>query len=54
MNFSYSEHILVVSLEYSLSAPWRAASARVIKVERPDGGVFARSYDEAVKGQGTY
>ena len=47
--------ITVVSLEQAISAPFATRQladlgARVIKVERPDGGDFARTYDERVGG----
>jgi itaconate CoA-transferase len=47
--------ILVVSLEQAIAAPYCTRQladlgARVIKVERPDGGDFARSYDERARG----
>jgi itaconate CoA-transferase len=47
--------ILVVSLEHAIAAPFCTRQladlgARVIKVERPGAGDFARSYDQRVKG----
>jgi itaconate CoA-transferase len=47
--------ILVVSLEQAIAAPYCTRQladlgARVIKVERPDGGDFARSYDTRARG----
>jgi itaconate CoA-transferase len=47
--------ITVVSLEQAIAAPLCTRQladlgARVIKVERPDGGDFARGYDERVRG----
>jgi itaconate CoA-transferase len=47
--------ITVVALEQAVSAPLATRhladlGARVIKIERPDGGDFSRSYDTAVKG----
>ncbi|MCL6597539.1 MAG: CoA transferase [Alicyclobacillus macrosporangiidus] len=47
--------ITVVSLEQAVAAPFATRQladlgARVIKVERPGGGDFARYYDTAVKG----
>jgi len=47
--------ITVVSLEQAVAAPFCTRQladlgARVIKVERPDGGDFARGYDERVRG----
>src|SRR5687768_11997591 len=49
------EGITVVSLEQAVAAPFTTRQladlgARVIKVERPGVGDFARSYDETVKG----
>jgi itaconate CoA-transferase len=51
--------ITVVSIEQAVAAPFAARQlgdlgARVIKVERPDGGDFARGYDKAVDGQSAY
>src|SRR5260221_13568273 len=47
--------ITVVSLEQAVAAPFATRQladlgARVIKIERPDGGDFARHYDATVKG----
>ena len=47
--------ITVVSLEQAVAAPYATRQladlgARVIKVERPQGGDFARGYDRAVHG----
>ena len=47
--------ITVVSLEHAIAAPFCTRQladlgARVIKVERPGGGDFARAYDSRVKG----
>ena len=47
--------ILVVSLEQAIAAPYCTRlladqGARVIKVERPDGGDFARAYDTRARG----
>jgi len=47
--------LLVVSLEQAIAAPYCTRlladhGARVIKVERPDGGDFARAYDTRVRG----
>ena len=49
------EGITVVSLEHAIAAPFCTRQladlgARVIKVERPGSGDFARGYDERVKG----
>ncbi len=51
--------IIVVSLEHAVAAPFCTRQladlgARVIKVERPDGGDFARGYDTRVKGQSSH
>ncbi|MEU6697572.1 CaiB/BaiF CoA-transferase family protein [Pseudonocardia sp. NPDC046786] len=51
--------ITVVSLEQAVAAPFATRQladlgARVIKIERPDGGDFARGYDEAVHGNASY
>jgi itaconate CoA-transferase len=51
--------ITVVSVEQAVAAPFATRQladlgARVIKVERPDGGDFARGYDTAVKGLSSY
>ena len=49
------EGITVVSLEHAIAAPFATRQladlgARVIKVERPESGDFARAYDERVGG----
>jgi crotonobetainyl-CoA:carnitine CoA-transferase CaiB-like acyl-CoA transferase len=51
--------ILVVSLEHAIAAPFCTRQladlgARVIKVERPGAGDFARAYDSRVKGQSSH
>ncbi|PYR37093.1 MAG: carnitine dehydratase [Acidobacteria bacterium] len=51
--------ITVVALEQAVAAPLATRhladlGARVIKIERPDGGDFARHYDAAVKGLSSY
>jgi itaconate CoA-transferase len=51
--------ITVVSLEQAVAAPFASRQladlgARVIKIERPGVGDFARGYDESVKGQSAY
>ena len=50
---------LVVALEQAVAAPLCSArladaGARVIKIERPDVGDFARHYDTVAKGQSAY
>src|SRR3954464_14284941 len=47
--------IKVITLEHAIAAPFCTRQladlgARVIKVERPDGGDFARAYDTRVRG----
>jgi len=53
------EGILVVSLEQAVAAPFCTRQladqgARVIKVERPQGGDFARSYDQRANGMSSH
>jgi crotonobetainyl-CoA:carnitine CoA-transferase CaiB-like acyl-CoA transferase len=53
------EGITVVSVEQAVAAPYATRQladlgARVIKVERPDGGDFARGYDRSVHGESSY
>lgn len=53
------EGITVVSLEQAVAAPFASRQladlgARVIKIERPRVGDFARDYDQTVKGQSGY
>ena len=53
------EDLTVVTLEQAVAAPFATRQladlgARVIKVERPGGGDFARRYDETVHGQSSY
>src|SRR5919204_841231 len=53
------KNITVVALEQAVAAPFATRQladlgARVIKIERPDGGDFARHYDGAVKGLSSY
>ena len=53
------EGITVVSIEQAVAAPFATRQladlgARVIKIERPDGGDFARGYDTAVNGLSSY
>ena len=49
------EGITVVSLEHAIAAPYCTRQladlgARVIKIERPGSGDFARGYDSRVRG----
>ena len=51
--------ITVVSLEHAIAAPFASRQladlgARVIKVERPGAGDFARAYDTRVKGEASH
>lgn len=51
--------ITVVSLEHAIAAPFCTRQladlgARVIKVERPGGGDFARAYDQRVAGEASH
>ena len=51
--------VTVVSIEQAVAAPFATRQladlgARVIKIERPDGGDFARSYDQTVGGLSSY
>src|ERR1700733_10334495 len=51
--------ITVVSLEQAVAAPYATRQladlgARVVKVERPQGGDFARGYDRTVQGESSY
>jgi crotonobetainyl-CoA:carnitine CoA-transferase CaiB-like acyl-CoA transferase len=53
------EGITVVTVEQAVAAPLATRNladlgARVIKVERPDGGDFARDYDHVVHGTGAH
>ena len=53
------EGITVVSLEQAVAAPFASRQladlgARVIKIERPGVGDFARDYDQSVKGLSAY
>ena len=50
---------MVVSIEQAVAAPFATRQladlgARVIKIERPDGGDFARGYDTTVRGLSSY
>src|SRR5262252_1581991 len=51
--------ITVVALEQAVAAPFATRQladlgARVIKIERPGTGDFARDYDQTVHGQSSY
>jgi crotonobetainyl-CoA:carnitine CoA-transferase CaiB-like acyl-CoA transferase len=53
------EGLTVVSLEHAVAAPFCTRQladygARVLKVERPDGGDLGRGYDRAVNGLASY
>ena len=53
------DHITVVSLEHAIAAPFCTRQladlgARVIKVERPGSGDFARAYDQRANGQSSH
>src|SRR5438094_8180663 len=53
------EHITVVAVEQAVAAPFATRhladlGARVIKIERPDGGDFARGYDATVNGMSSH
>jgi len=56
---SILDGITVVSVEQAVAAPFATRQladlgARVIKIERPDGGDFARGYDAVVNGLSSY
>ena len=51
--------ITVIALEQTVAAPFATRQladlgARVIKIERPGGGDFARDYDQSVKGMSSH
>lgn len=53
------DHITVVSLEHAIAAPFCTRQladlgARVIKVERPEVGDFARNYDQRARGESSH
>jgi itaconate CoA-transferase len=53
------EGVTVLTLEHAVAAPFATRQladlgARVIKIERPGEGDFARKYDQRVKGQASY
>ena len=52
-------HVTVVSLEHAIAAPFCTRQladlgARVIKVERPEVGDFARNYDQRARGESSH
>ena len=52
-------HITIVSLEQAVAAPFASRQladlgARVIKIERPGTGDFARAYDATVRGMSSH
>jgi crotonobetainyl-CoA:carnitine CoA-transferase CaiB-like acyl-CoA transferase len=52
-------HLRIVALEQAVAAPFCSRQfadlgADVIKIERPDGGDFARGYDDALHGVSSY
>lgn len=59
MHESPLDGVVVVSLEQAVAAPYATRQladlgARVIKIERPGAGDFARGYDTTVLGQSSY
>ena len=51
--------VTVVAVEQAVAGPFATRQladlgARVIKIERPDGGDFARAYDVTVKGMASH
>ena len=51
--------VTVVAIEQAVAGPFATRQladlgARVIKIERPDGGDFARAYDTSVKGMASH
>ncbi|HTU06386.1 MAG TPA: CoA transferase, partial [Trebonia sp.] len=53
------DDVLVVALEQAVAAPYATRQladlgARVIKIERPGAGDFARGYDRTTRGQSSY
>jgi itaconate CoA-transferase len=53
------EGVTVVAIEQAVAGPFATRQladlgARVIKIERPDGGDFARAYDTSVKGMASH
>ena len=59
MDIKPLDGITVVSLEHAIAAPFCTRQladlgARVIKVERPEVGDFARAYDARVNGEASH
>lgn len=59
MNLRPLDGITVISLEHAIAAPFCTRQladlgARVIKIERPGAGDFARGYDERVRGMASH
>jgi itaconate CoA-transferase len=59
MSIKPLDGVTVISLEHAIAAPFCTRQladlgARVIKVERPEGGDFARAYDTRVKGEASH
>lgn len=59
LNLRPLDGITVVSLEHAIAAPFCTRQladlgARVIKVERPGSGDFARGYDQRVRGMASH
>ncbi|NDC60491.1 MAG: CoA transferase [Betaproteobacteria bacterium] len=53
------DHVMVVSLEHAIAAPFCTRQladlgARVIKIERPGSGDFARGYDQRARGASSH
>lgn len=53
------EGITIISIEQAVAAPFATRQladlgARVVKIERPDVGDFARAYDETVRGMASH
>jgi len=53
------EGITIISIEQAVAAPFATRQladlgARVVKIERPDVGDFARDYDETVQGMASH
>ena len=53
------EGITIISIEQAVAAPFTTRQladlgARVVKIERPEVGDFARAYDETVRGMSSH